>query len=81
MAEAFVKYHEELKSLMVNHKNKILTTPEINRLFKSVYPELDISFMQPADHCINKTNNGACRCSMTEKAIFEYLERKKYRVL
>ncbi len=82
MAEAFVKYCEELRNLMREHKGEVLTTSEINRLFRENYPELDIRFMQPSDHCIVKAQEGSCdRCSGTPNAIFEKLEWGKYRVL
>jgi hypothetical protein len=77
---AFVKYHDELKKIIPRYKGNILQTFEINQMFQEAYPQCDIQFMQPSDHCVNKTNKGACKCSMTEKALFEYIERGEYRV-
>lgn len=76
----FVKYHDELKALMKKHKDEILETEKINSLFIEEYPTLDIKYMQPSDHCYDKTCKGACFCSMKEEAIFDYLGRKTYRV-
>ena len=77
---AFVKYHNELKKIIHGYDGRILHTFEINKIFQEAYPDCDISFMQPADHCFNKTNKGPCKCSMTEEALFEYIERGKYKV-
>jgi len=77
---AFVKYHNELKNIMLGHKGEILQTSEINQMFEEAYPHCDIRFMQPPDHCFNKTNRGPCKCSMTEEALFEYVKRGKFRV-
>lgn len=77
---AFVKYHDELKKSICNHRGKTLHTFEINRIFQEAYPSCDIRFMQPSDHCVNRTNKGACKCSMTAEALFERIERGKFRV-
>jgi hypothetical protein len=77
---AFVKYHDELKKVILEHKGDILQTSEIKHKFEEAYPDCDIRFMQPSDHCINKTNNGPCKCSMTEEALFEFIEWGKYKV-
>ncbi|HOM11282.1 MAG TPA: hypothetical protein PLV81_14160 [Spirochaetota bacterium] len=78
---AFVKYHSQLHQLMANYKGQILTTNQIISIFQRYYPNADIRYLQPSDHCINKTNNGACDCAMTPNAIFEYISRGKYRVI
>lgn len=68
---------------MINEQNlngKILSTSELNLLFRQFYPEKDISFMQPSDHCINKTNKEACCCAETKGALFVYIKRATYKV-
>lgn len=78
---AFVKYHSQLHQLMANYKGQILTRNQIISIFQRYYPNSDIRYLQPSDHCINKTNKGACDCAMTPNAIFEYISRGKYRVI
>jgi hypothetical protein len=82
MDESFVKYHDELSGLMARYKGRTLITAEIAKLFEEAYPELDVRFMQPSDHCINHTPTGACsECKKAGKAIFERLKRATYKVL
>ena len=79
--EALVRYHAQLKQLMTNYKGQTLTTSQIKSIFRNHYPNADIRYLQPSDHCINKTNNGACECACTNNAIFEYIKRGVYKVL
>jgi hypothetical protein len=81
MPPAIVKYHTQLQQVMTQYKGQILTTSQITSIFKQAYPHLDIRFMQPSDHCINHTNQGACDCSLTQNAIFKYIQRGLYLVL
>ncbi len=78
---AFVKYHKELKQLMIKYKGETLKTGDIKKKFKQEYPKLDASFMQPSDHCSNRINKGACDCANTENAIFECIRDGYYRVI
>jgi len=78
------KLHPQLQQLMQNRKDSVLTTSEINNIYKQTYPgsypESYVDWLRPTDHCINKTCTGACWCTMTENAIFEYLKRGSFRV-
>ena len=78
------RLHPELKALMQDRAGSILTTAEINQLYKQThpgfYPDSYIDWLRPSDHCINKDNKGACWCSMTEDAIFQFIKRGKYQV-
>lgn len=40
----------------------------------------DHQFVYPSDHRINLTNEGACDCAMTDRALFERIRRGEFRV-
>jgi hypothetical protein len=72
--------HPKLKQLMQDQKGNILSTSEIKDIYKQPYPDFNVEWVLPIDHCNNKTNNGACWCAMTEDAIFEYVRFATFRV-
>lgn len=78
---SYAHYHDELSKLMQSHKDQILTSTEVKRLFTEAYPDLRSDFVQATDHCIDHTCKGACDCAQTNKAIFSYLKRNTFRVL
>jgi hypothetical protein len=77
------KYHEKLSEAMSSHRGQVLTIPGIKRILFTFFPEIEANedWILPSDHCRNHTNKGACYCSMSDKAIFERVERGKYLVL
>ncbi len=70
------RFHDELKQAMIPYRGKQLATAEISNILKSL-PGLaqHARFIQPADHCRNVKNFGACTCAHTDKAIFDKLQR------
>jgi len=70
------RFHDDLRQAMIPYKGKQLKTAEINTILKDV-PGLvqNARLIQPADHCRNVKNFGACSCAHTDKAIFEKLQR------
>jgi hypothetical protein len=77
------KYHKKLSEAMSPYRGRELTNPEIRIILFASYPELKIKedWILPSDHCRNHTNDGACYCSMSDKAIFDRIGRGKYLVL
>ena len=81
--EAFASvFHDKLKEIMVPYRNQVLSTAVIKRIIEEV-PEFkgQEQWIYPSDHCTNHTNKGACKCALTDDAIFERICRGKYRVL
>ncbi len=72
--------HPRLKQLMQERKGNVLSTSKIKKIYKQTYPDFNVDWVLPTDHCSNKTNNDACWCAMTEDAIFEYVKFAKFRV-
>ena len=72
--------HDKLKKLFQSRRNQVLSTAEIKHLFREEYPDFNVDWVQPSDHCDNITNNGACWCALTENAIFRQIERGEYNV-
>ncbi len=72
--------HPQLKELMKGRRGRVLSTSEIKNIYKRAYPDFNVDWMLPTDHCSNKTNKGACWCAETKDAIFEYLKRATFRV-
>jgi hypothetical protein len=75
------RFHDELKRAMMPYQGKQLATAQINNILKSV-PGLaqNARFIQPADHCRNVKNFGACTCAHSDKAIFEKLQKGLFHV-
>jgi hypothetical protein len=75
------RLHDDLKNAMKPYQGRELTTAKIANIAKS-NPSLaqDAQLIQPSDHCSNHTNNGACTCALTDRAIFDRLRRGLYYV-
>ena len=60
-----------------------ITQAEILKAYAVAYPERrdDLQWIMGSDHSRNHTNNGACECAKTALALFERVDRGKYRVL
>ena len=76
------EFHDRLEEVMIPYKNDVLKTSEIKTIIEKV-PEFHgkEQWIYPSDHCSNHTNKGACRCALTEDAIFKRMKRGLYRVL
>ena len=81
--EESTKYHNMLADAMVPYSGATLTKSTIEKVLAEKYPELKekLDWVLPSDHCVNRTNKGACYCAETEKAIFERVGWGKYRIL
>jgi hypothetical protein len=77
------RYHDALAAAMRPFQGRVLTTAEIREALVTARPDLrDVQdWVQPPDHCRNHTNEGACDCAQTARALFEQVERGRYRVL
>jgi hypothetical protein len=75
------KFHDDLRLTMTPYQNRQLRTAEIAEIVRSI-PHLapNSDFIQPSDHCFNHSNDGACGCALTERAIFEQVRRGLYYV-
>ena len=77
----FARHHKELKVSVANFKGQTLTAAFIKTNFSKLYPNLDVAWVLPSDHCANHICKGACECAKTPNAIFERVARVKYLVL
>ena len=57
---SFARYHDELKKIMANHKGRTLNSNEVKEIFVEAYPDLDVDWVSPSDHCIDHICDGAC---------------------
>jgi predicted unusual protein kinase regulating ubiquinone biosynthesis (AarF/ABC1/UbiB family) len=75
------RFHDDLKEAMQPYQGKQLKTAEISKILQGL-PGLaqNARFIQPADHCRNVKNFGACTCAHTDKAIFDKLQRGLFHV-
>ena len=75
-------FHNSIVESMEAHQGEILQKNTIVKIIISKFPELESKkgWILPSDHCIKHTNNGACYCSQTEKAIFDRIGWGKYKV-
>jgi hypothetical protein len=75
------QYHHDLKLAMQSYRGKQLRTSEINEIIINT-PNLapNAQLIQPSDHCINHTNNGACLCALSGEAVFEQQQRGFFNV-
>ena len=79
--EKSTRFHDGLKQAMASRSGETLRTSQIRRIVESVPNLVDhADWVYPSDHCINHTNKGACRCALSEEAIFEKIGYGKYRV-
>lgn len=64
-------------------RGKTVKKSTVDAACKSAFPALasDTKWIILSDHCINRTNKGACKCAKTELALFERVARGEYRVL
>ena len=75
------KYHDDLRGAVAKHKGQVLKTSEVAAIVRAVTSiGKDAQFVYPSDHCVNHTNDGACYCAMTDRALFERIRRGEFRV-
>lgn len=75
------KFHEDLRRAVAEYKGVVLKAYEVNAIAR-LHPSMakDAQFIQASDHCVNHTNDGACDCALTDKAIFERVGHGEYLV-
>jgi len=81
--EFATKYHNQFADAMMVCEGRVLMRKEIIKMLLRRFPELREmeDWLYPSDHCKNHSNKGACYCAETKNAIFERLDRGKYKVL
>jgi hypothetical protein len=73
--------HDRMADLFRGLGGVEMTTGQIKRFVQAHLGDVaDVQWMQPTDHCIDHTNKAPCQCAGTDRAIFEYLERGRFRV-
>jgi hypothetical protein len=76
------QYHDALAAAMGGFRGQVLTKAQIDAALIAALPDpQQLQWIFPSDHCSNHTNEGACECAKTNRAIFERVEWGKYRVL
>lgn len=77
------KPHDRIAEVVAPFRGSELSQAKIKTAYAVAFPdhEDDLQWIQASDHSRNKTNAGACDCSGTAEAIFEYVAYNKYRVL
>lgn len=77
------KFHDSLAQAVLPLRGREVSPAEIKQAFVDAFPQQEDQkdWVMPSDHCRNHTNKGACECAQTERALFEQLERGRYRVL
>jgi hypothetical protein len=73
------RWHEPLRTVVAGQRGTTMRTLAINELIARI-PGVgnNAQFVQPSDHCVNITNEGACWCTETDSAIFKQLRRGVY---
>jgi hypothetical protein len=75
------EFHDDLMKAMMPYQNQTLETSRIRRIIDNVQAfQGREQWIYPSDHCINHTNEGACYCAETERAIFKRVRRGLYSV-
>lgn len=74
------KIHDNLTRLLRSNKGREISRPELINLYQRKYPNENVDWVQATDHCINRTNKGACWCAKTDAAIFEWIEKGLYKI-
>jgi hypothetical protein len=72
------QYHNDLASIMRPFQGQVLTTADITQRVQQALGREVAQWVQPSDHCINHTPEGACECAGTDRAVFERIERGRY---
>ena len=77
------RYHDALAATMRPFQGQELTSAEIIAALVAAFPDIqdEQDWVHPPDHCQNHTNEGACNCAQTPRAIFDRVERGRDRVL
>jgi len=72
--EEATKYHEKLADAVTPYRGTVLKKTDILKILIGKYAELTEKedWILPSDHCRNRTNDGACYCAKTDKAIFDW---------
>lgn len=76
-------YHDSLVRALLPLRGQEVTPAAVRAALVDALPELEAKqkWVMPSDHCRNHSNKGACRCALTDEALFERLGRGRYRVL
>jgi len=74
------KNHYNLMRLLSNDAGRLISRTELRKRYQEKYPEENVDWVQAPDHCINRTNKGACWCAKSDDAIFEWIEKGLYKV-
>jgi hypothetical protein len=74
------KIHDNLLRLLGSRQGREISRAELRNLYQEKYPNENVDWVQATDHCINRTNKGACECAKTDAAIFQWMEKGLYKI-
>ena len=70
--------HEMIAAAVKNHRGKILSTKEIEKIVLEAFSDFSKGSLLPNDHA--EGNKSPCNCAGTENRIFDKIARNMYRV-
>jgi hypothetical protein len=75
-------FHNKLVRALRGYGGRVLKAGHIRAIMVDKFPELDrkAKWMQASDHCINRTNSGACDCAEKDSALFKRVSYGEYLV-
>lgn len=83
MTKKVTEYHDRLAQAVAPLRGQEVTLSRIRAAYTAAFPSAtdDLEWIMGTDHSRNHTNDGPCECAQTERALFEYLSRNRYKVL
>jgi hypothetical protein len=83
MTKTITAYHDRLARAVAPLRGQDVSLGRIREAYTAAFPEnpKDFEWIMGTDHSRNHKKNGACECARTERALFEYLGRNRYKVL
>lgn len=74
------KIHDNLLRTLKSKQGEEITRDKLRTLYQEQFPNENVDWVQATDHCVNRTNKGACDCAQTDAAIFEWIEEGLYKI-
>ncbi len=83
MTKTVSTYHDRLAQAVAPLRGQEVSLTGIREAYSAAFPDAadDLKWIMGTDHSSNHSNNGPCECSQTNRALFEYLARNRYKVL
>ena len=83
MTKKITAHHDRLAQAVASLRGQEVSLSRIREAYTAAFPDApeDLEWVMGSDHSRNHTNGGPCECAQTERALFEYLGRNRYRGL